>query len=258
MMRSVAIVALSAALLCAGSAVSPSANAEAFTNYEFETESAFPAPDNLVYEIEIPGAMPNEDGTERKGEGTFATKLIETGEYPKLHITYTGTEPGGQELSWSAYLEAKTLKPWGYNRLYTDERGTEQLDLNFEEGNVRLSIRQVNGEQINRQMPNIERGYGLLPTLMLIGRGLVFETGNLFTTMFLDPDTLSYQTPFFSILGTELITVPAGVYECYKVEIKVGQKKEYGYYAIKNPRIIARYETGDRIYNLKRHAFIAK
>ncbi|HYE78898.1 MAG TPA: hypothetical protein VEI97_13010, partial [bacterium] len=235
----------------------PQAQAKAFTNYAFPPEISFPAPDKLAYDIVIPGQRGPEGSEERRGDGTFTTKKITTGPYPKLQIAYSGTEPGGQALHWTAYLDAKTLKPWGFTRTFADERGTELLDIIFAEGQIRQTLTQINGETINRQLNNVG-DYTLLPLLMLAGRGLVFEEGAMFSSTLLDPDRLSFQTPFIQVVGTEIVTVPAGIYDCWKVEFKMGGQVHRAYYAIKNTRIVAQLETGERVYRLRSHAFIAE
>lgn len=231
----------------------PAVDAKAYTNYAFPPDQSFPTPDKLVYDIVIPGKA----GDERQGDGTFVTKKITTGPYPKLQINYSGTEPGGQALNWTAFLDAKTLKPWGFNRTFTDERGVEHLDLEFAEGQIKQTLTQINGETINRQLNNVG-DFTLLPVLMLAGRGLIFEEGSMFTSTLLDPDRLSFATPFISIVGKELVTVPAGIYDCWKVEYKMSGQVHRAYYAVKNPRIVAQLETGERVYRLRSHAFIAE
>lgn len=232
-------------------------DAKAFGNWHFQPATSFPAPDSLTFQIVVKnlagGAHKESDGTLREGTGTIRTQQVTTGPYPKLEIKYEGTEPGGQQFAWQAVLEAKTLQPWGYTRTFTDERGTERFELTFADGTITAALQQINGETVNRTLPNVGR-YTLLPLLLLAGRGLEFEEGNLFTTPMLDPGALSFITPVITVKEREVIPVPAGLYECWKVEFKLGREVEHAWYAVKDPRIIAQYETSTRLWRLKQHA----
>ncbi|MEO7992910.1 MAG: hypothetical protein ABI743_00800 [bacterium] len=247
-LRSTIVVGILGALL----AYPVPSQAKAFNRFQFPPATSFPAPDTLTYEIVAKGD--GKPGSEtHKGSGSFSTRLITSGPYDKYEIVFNGTEPGGQTLGWTAFLDAKSLKPWGYTRRYTDERGTETLELTFADKQVDQVVTQINGEVIERKLSNFG-DYTLMPLLFLAGRGLEFGTGNLFTTMLLNPEGLTFETPFVSIVGKEVIPVPAGIYECWKVEYKFnGDLREYGYYAVKDPRIVAQYETPDRIWRLTKH-----
>lgn len=251
------VTAVLALTLLVGGAQPIHSEAKPFHSWRYPADKSFPAPDTLTYQIVVKndtgGAFKGGDGAIREGEGTLSTKRLTGGPYDKLEITYNGTEPGGQSLGWVATLEAKTLQPWGFRQRYADERGTETLELQFADKQITALQTQVNGEQVSRKLTNAG-SYTLLPLLFLAGRGLEFEEGNLFTTMMLDPVNLSFRTPIITITGREVIPVPAGIYECWKVEHRISGVSEFAWYAVKDPRIIAQYEAGNRIWRLKKHS----
>lgn len=242
-------------MLCAGAA-SPS-DAKSYMQWKFPPDASFPVPDSLTYQIVVKGAAglahKDDAGEIREGEGTLSTKRLTGGPYEKLEITYSGTEPGGQELGWVSTLESKTLQPWGFRQRFTDERGTETLELTFAEKAITADLTQINGETVTRKLSNAG-SFTLLPLLFLAGRGLEFEEGNLFTTMMLDPSTLTFQTPIITVVGKEIVPVPAGIYDCWKVEYRIKGVSEYAWYAVKDTRIVAQYEVGNRVWRLKKHS----
>ena len=246
------------AILLATFALMPVASAKSFNDFKFPPATSFPPADSLTYEIRVKGAKPpvlkpgEKPAKVHNGEGTITTKLLTKGPYRKLEVLYSGTEPTGEELGYLAYMDAATLKPWGFTRHVTTTTGTQTLELTFDKGQIHQQVTGPGSVKSSREITNSGQ-FLLMPLLFLAGRGLVFEEGNLFTSLLLNPDSLSLQTPIITISGKEVVPVPAGIYECWKVEYKLGQNTEWGYYAVKNPRLVVKYETSTREWLLKKH-----
>lgn len=89
----------------------------------------------------------------------------------------------------------------------------------------------------------------ILPYML---RNLTFKTGDLYTFTLLGAETMHYQSAIVEVMGEEIVEVPSGVYDCYKIEIRQAGVTYEAWYSKKPPQYLIKYYFGKEM-GMKNH-----
>jgi hypothetical protein len=89
----------------------------------------------------------------------------------------------------------------------------------------------------------------ILPFML---RNLVFVEGDIYTFTLLGVETMHLQSAIVEVRGEEIVEVPSGIYDCWKVEIRVGTTKYEAWYSKKQPQFLIKYYFGKEM-GMKNH-----
>jgi hypothetical protein len=139
-------------------------------------------------------------------------------------------------------INAATLAPLGESKVITTSTTTVDLTTTYENGKLSISA-VVNGQT---QTASLDVPANSLDNdqLLMTLRALPFAEG--FTanyTVIVAQNALKVDTTV-SVLGKESVTVPAGTYDTWHVQINAGQSKQDVWYQVDTPHNLVKYDNG--------------
>lgn len=78
-------------------------------------------------------------------------------------------------------------------------------------------------------------------------RNLEFVVGDIYTFTLLGVETMHLQSAIVEVMREEIVEVPSGVYDCWKVEIRLGGVTYEAWYSKKQPQFLIKYYFGKEI-----------
>ena len=78
-------------------------------------------------------------------------------------------------------------------------------------------------------------------------RNLEFAVNDIYTFTLLGLETMHLQSAIVEVVGEEIIQVPSGVYDCWKVEIRQGGVTFEAWYSKKQPQFLIKYYFGKEL-----------
>ena len=88
--------------------------------------------------------------------------------------------------------------------------------------------------------------------LPYILRNLDFATDDIYTFTLLSVESMHFQSAIVEVIGEEIVEVPSGVYDCWKVEIRMGGTTFEAWYSKKQPQFLIKYYFGKEM-GMKNH-----
>jgi len=89
----------------------------------------------------------------------------------------------------------------------------------------------------------------ILPYML---RNLEFAVGDLYTFTLLGVEAMSFQSAIVEVKGEEIVEVPSGVYDCWKLDIRMGGVTYEAWYSKKEPQFLIKYYFGKEM-GMKNH-----
>jgi hypothetical protein len=148
----------------------------------------------------------------------------------------------GLEQSFEMRIDAATLAPLGETKVITTADTTVDLETKYENGTLSINA-VVNGKTQTASIDvpaNAVDNDQLLMTL----RALPFADGLTDTyTVIVAQSALKVDTTV-SVVGQESVTVPAGTYDTWHVQISAAQAKQDVWYQVGSPHMLIEYDNG--------------
>jgi hypothetical protein len=135
-----------------------------------------------------------------------------------------------------------TLEPVGEQKTITSPGNDIQLTSTYGEGKVDISA-VVNGTTKTASVDVPENAIDndqLLETL----RALPFSEGYKVSYVIVNTMTATKIDGTFTIQPQEMVTVPAGNFNTWKVEMNFGQTTQYAWYQVDSPHNLVKYDNG--------------
>ena len=135
-----------------------------------------------------------------------------------------------------------TLEPVGEQKTITSPGNDIQLTSTYGEGKVDISA-VVNGTTKTASVDVPENAIDndqLLETL----RALPFSEGYKVSYVIVNTMTATKIDGTFTVQPQEMVTVPAGNFNTWKVEMNFGQTTQYAWYQVDSPHNLVKYDNG--------------
>ena len=174
------------------------------------------------------------------GAGTL--RLQQSFEIPEESIT--------DEVSVSVNIE--TLRPMAVARVIDGPEGKRECEANYGEGQV--VIDQKAGQDEREDELDVPPEHYESWSDVFLWRTIEFFEGN--EVKYVDVLSCSLAKPhLLSILlkvkEIEAVTVPAGTFQAWRMEIRSGGRTQKAWYADDSRRTLVRYDNGDLVFELE-------
>ncbi len=234
------ILLLFPALLLALAALPSSA--DVYMNYNF--------PNILWQELEKEGFAITDRGAE-VGDAEVWIKEIEFFDQTAYMVEYIENS-GDYKEHTVAKVSGIGLKP-----LAVTKRIEIGEDIWYYEGNYtgdQLVVSYTTPENEFKESMSMTAGVDfysaeILPYML---RNLEFKTGDMYTFTLLGVEAMHLQSAIVEVVGEEIVEVPSGVYDCWKVEIRMGNTTYEAWYSKKPPQYLIKYYFGKEM-GMKNH-----
>jgi hypothetical protein len=233
-----------AAFLLVGIYVSMPADAEVFSMHEFTSEY-LPLNERIDYEI-------NALDSDFNGQATITIKKITHLDRDMLLIRYEGSEGESIKEDWEVKLLKDDLSPFYFELTRENEESTSNYTGSFSGKQVTINVRSTEAEPYERIFSK-GRSFYLSIMLPYLLRNIECEPGDWYTFNMLRIEKGTFITPIVQVKDREIIEVPAGMYDCWKVSIKLAGEQHWAWYSCKDPHYLIRYQYPDKELNMKRH-----
>lgn len=139
-------------------------------------------------------------------------------------------------------IDAQTLKPLGAEKTIKAQGTDAKIDTTYQDGKLDIKA-VVNGEDKSASIDvpaNAIDNDQLLMTL----RALQFADGYEGKCVIVVGQSAAKVDTTVRVKGKESVTVPAGSYEAWKVELDFGQAKQYAWYQTDAAHNLVQYDNG--------------
>lgn len=139
-------------------------------------------------------------------------------------------------------IDSETLKPLGEEKTIKAEGTDAKIDTTYHDGKLDIKA-VVNGENKSAAVDvpaNAIDNDQLLMTL----RALKFADGYEGKCVIVVGQSAAKVDTTVRVKGKETVTVPAGSFEAWKVELDFGQGKQYAWYQTDAPNNLVQYDNG--------------
>lgn len=190
-------------------------------------------------------------GDDRKGSGVLGIgwpidtrdlRLVQFFEFPEDNIK--------DEVS--ASVDAGTLRPIGVSRTIDGPEGKRECEANY--GPLRVRVDQRAGQDERKDELDIPPEHYDSWTDLFLWRTIEFFEGNevkyvdVLSCSLAKPDLLSVV---LKVKEVEEVTVPAGMFHAWRLEIRSGGRTQKAWYADDDRRTLVRYDNGDLVFELE-------
>ncbi len=139
-------------------------------------------------------------------------------------------------------IDAATLKPLDKEKTVKNASTDATLNITYAEGKVQIAAL-VNGKEQNVSIDLPEHALENDQLLMTL-RAMPFAEGYEGSLVDIVPDTASKVSLTVRVKGKETVSVPAGEFETWRVELDFGQGKQTVWYAVEAPYTMVQYDNG--------------
>jgi hypothetical protein len=187
----------------------------------------------------------------KSGKCMFAIKKITQLDMDMLLVRYEGTE-GEKKENWEVKLVMKDLSPFSFEFTLTEGDKTRNYTGIVSGREITLNER-ASGQDPREVILSKSGNFYISTMLPFLLRNLEYETGDWYTFNLLQVDLGKFITPIVQVKEKEVLEVPAGMYECYKVTIKIGNEQHIAWYSIKEPHYLVKYKYPDKEFVMQKH-----
>ncbi len=146
-------------------------------------------------------------------------------------------------------VDAETLKPLSVRREISLQAKTVTGEYDSEEGIVRITIIDKDGDE--RPVPlRLEEHYYDNESSLFLWRTIPFEEGYEASYYSVLANQRSQDLITVRVAGTEEVTVPAGTFQTWRVEIRFRSTKQVAWYADTPERTLVQYDNSRQIMQL--------
>jgi hypothetical protein len=185
---------------------------------------------------------------EQMGEGTLSVTK-QDGQY-EMRQTFVGSEKHpGTDIS-TVDVDAETLKPISFHRKQDLPNQTQEVKGDYDYIKGIANITEVTGGK-DRPVPlRLPNNYYDNDTAVFLWRTIPFVEG--YTTAYRTVLTgsASQAVVQLKVLGKEEVTVPAGTYQAWKLEIRSSGVKQFAWFADTPQRPLVQYNNSFQLFQL--------
>jgi hypothetical protein len=148
----------------------------------------------------------------------------------------------GLDQTLEMQIDAATLAPLGETKSIHTANSDVQLTTQYQNGT--LSIQAVVDGQNKTASLDVPANAVDNDQLLMTLRALPFAQGTMATYVVIVAQNALKVDTTVTVQGQEMITVPAGDFECWRVEIAAGQTKQKAWYQVAAPNMLIQYDNG--------------
>ena len=187
------------------------------------------------------------EGEEELGSGVL-TVTRQDGRF-ELRLDFEGDETNIDKST--VLVDAETLKPTSIHRERVIDDDTETLDAEYDdvEGVVRITVK--TGDDDPRQVPlRLKENYYDNDSSLYLWRTIDFQDGYeaAYRTVVTGGGVL--QVVKLKVTGKESVTVPAGTYQAWRLEIRSSRGKHVAWFADTPERPLVQYDNSLQLFQL--------
>jgi hypothetical protein len=139
-------------------------------------------------------------------------------------------------------INIETLKPVGEQKTIKATSNDIQLSSIYSAGKVDITA-DVNGTQKTASVDVPQNAVDNDQLLMTL-RSLPFSEGYNATYVIVNTMNATLTNGTFTVQPQETVSVPAGSYNTWKVEMNFGQTTQYAWYEVDSPHTLVKYDNG--------------
>lgn len=190
---------------------------------------------------------------EMNGTASISIRKIKQLDMDVLLVRYEGTEGKEVKENWEAKLNYSDLIPITFDRTYDQGENSMQVNGSFTGETITINIRST-GQEPREVLFSRGSKFHLSMLVPYLLRNIECATGDWYTFNMLVVEDGRFTTPIIQIKEKEVIECPAGLYDCWKVSIKLGENQHWAWYSVKEPHYLIRYQYPDKELLMKRHS----
>jgi len=202
-----------------------------------------PYVDGATYSYDIQ----DQEGTSI-GDGSFGTTKDELDGTAVWIISTATNVPGSVEEESKVYTDAETLSPIRYETTMTVSKGTYEITAVYGEDEVQIDAETPDGPQ-SLTRPKPDNAYDN-DQLLMLGRALPLEEDYSAEFNLVIPKSANKTPTSVKVVGRETVTVPAGEFDCWKVQYGFGGVSQSAWYAVEGSKPMVKYDNGTTVYLL--------
>ena len=184
------------------------------------------------------------DGDEERGRGVL-TVTRQNGAF-ELGLRFSDENDSDEVV---VLVDATTLKPISVRREISRQATTVTGEYDSEEGIIRITIIDKDGDE--RPVPlRREENYYDNESSLFLWRTIPFEEGYEASYYSVLANRRSQELITVRVAGTEEVTVPAGTFQTWRVEIRFGGTKQVAWYADTPERTLVQYDNSRQLMQL--------
>lgn len=218
--------------------------ADVFSSYQFKS-TCFSTSERIDYKIK---ALDEKSS----GKGFLTSKKIKQMDTDMFLFRYEGTE-GEVKEKWEVKMKAADLEPVSYEKTIEKPKYTASYSGIIHGKEMTFSSKATDREPRETLLSKSYKFYisMLMPHLL---RNIEFKTGDYYTFHMLLVDDGKFTTPIIQVKEKEVVEVPSGMYECWKLSIKLGTEQQYGWYSVKDPHYLVKYSFPTKELVMEKHS----
>jgi hypothetical protein len=190
---------------------------------------------------------------EMNGEASISIRKIKQLDMDVLLVRYDGTEGKTGKEKWEAKLKYSDLTPVTFDRTLDQGENSMQVNGSFSGETITINLRST-GQDPREILFSRGSKFHLSMMVPYLLRNIDCVTGDWYTFNMLVVEDGRFTTPIIQIKEKEVIECPAGLYDCWKVSIKIGENQHWAWYSVKEPHYLIRYQYPDKELVMKRHS----
>ncbi len=150
-------------------------------------------------------------------------------------------------------VRADDLKPLSEQRLITTDQGVTEIRTSYEGAKLSIYAKTPDGKEQSATIDVPEDAYDNSEALFL-WRALPFQQGyKVSYTNIVAANALKPRVTI-TVVGQEKISVPAGEFEAWHLELEAAGQKQQLWYAVAAPHYLLKYDNGSTVFLLRRAA----
>jgi hypothetical protein len=186
-----------------------------------------------------------------EGEDEVGTGVVEAnldGDRYTLSLDYEGTTSTDAS---DLVVDATTLKPVTLHRVVeTDDNGRQELEGEYDPEELVVTITQRQDDEERTVPHRIKEHYYDNETSVFLWRTIPFEEGWTASYYSVVLNLARNATITLSVTGKEQVTVPAGTFDAWVVEIEAGGAEQKAWFADTPDRRMVQYDNTLNVFKL--------
>ena len=188
------------------------------------------------------------DRKSKKETGRGTLSVAKQGDQYELGQHFSNTK--GETDDSSVFVDAQTLKPISFHRTQALKNQTQEVKGDYDAVQGIVNITEVKGEE-DRPVPlRLAKNYYDNDTALFLWRAIPFAEG--YTAAYFTVLTGSGTQAIveIEITGKEEVTVPAGTFQAWKMEVRSSGVKQFAWFADTPQHPLVQYNNSIQLFQL--------
>lgn len=148
-------------------------------------------------------------------------------------------------------VNAQNLKPISETRIIDSPQGRVEITTSYSDSKLTIEVVTAEGPQ-SAEIDIPDDAYDNDEVLFLF-RALPFKVGYSATYTNVVAANATKPKVTISVTAQEVVDVPVGSFDCYKLELSVAGATQYLWYGVEEPHYLVKYDNGTTIFLLTQH-----